>query len=86
MFFNREPHKELSSLQNLALKGPPLDLTKNVTNQFFLIKGTRVPENVVNTSVSDPFLSTCDPKPRFQTSFFQNIVQNLGFRPLSSKM
>ena len=35
---------------------------------------------------SNPFPPKCGPKPRFQTAFLQNVVQNLGFRALSSKM
>ena len=38
------------------------------------------------TQVLDPFLPKCGLKPRFQITFFQNVVRNLGFRPLSSKM
>ena len=35
--------------------------------------------------VSDPFPPKCNPKPQFQTPFLQNVVRNLGFRPVSSK-
>ena len=43
-------------------------------------------QNLGFSPLSAPFPPKCNPKPRFQTPFLQNVVWNLGFRPLSFKM